>query len=161
VSDIGIYVHVPFCLTRCGYCDFNAYAGLDHLAPRYVRALLAEAGLAAPAWADEEVVSIFFGGGTPTTLDVADLKGVLTHVRDRFAVRDDAEVSIEANPDTVDVQKLDGLLAAGFDRLSMGAQSFDRGVLEALERLHSPDSVRRAFVAARAAGYDNVNLDLI
>ena len=161
MSDVGIYVHVPFCLTRCGYCDFNAYAGLDHLAPRYVRALLAEAGLAAPAWADDEVVSIFFGGGTPTTLDVADLKGVLTHVRDRFAVRDDAEVSIEANPDTVDVAKLEGLLAAGFDRLSMGAQSFDRGVLAALERLHSPDSVRRAFVAARAAGYENVNLDLI
>ena len=142
MSDVGIYVHVPFCLTRCGYCDFNAYAGLDHLAPRYVRALLAEAGLAAPAWADDEVVSIFFGGGTPTTLDVADLKGVLTHLRDRFAVRDDAEVSIEANPDTVDIAKLDGLLAAGFDRLSMGAQSFDRGVLESLERLHSPDSVR-------------------
>ena len=152
---------MPFCLTRCGYCDFNAYAGLDHLAPRYVRALLTEAGLAAPAWSEDEVVSIFFGGGTPTTLDVADLKGVLTHVRDRFAVRDDAEVSIEANPDTVDIAKLDGLLAAGFDRLSMGAQSFDRGVLESLERLHSPDSVRRAFVAARAAGYDNVNLDLI
>ena len=106
-------------------------------------------------------MSIFLGGGTPTTLDVADLKGVLAHVRDRFAVRDDAEVSIEANPDTVDEAKLDGLLAAGFDRLSMGAQSFDRRVLESLERLHSPDSVRRAFAAARAAGYDNVNLDLI
>ena len=117
--------------------------------------------LAASAWADDEVVSVFFGGGTPTTLDVADLKGVLTHVRDRFTVRDDAEISIEANPDTVDIAKLEGLLAAGFDRLSMGAQSFDRGVLEALERLHSPDSVRRAFVAARAAGYENVNLDLI
>ena len=72
MSDVGIYVHVPFCLTRCGYCDFNAYAGLDHLAPRYVRALLAEAGLAAPAWAEDEVVSVFVGGGTPTTLDVAD-----------------------------------------------------------------------------------------
>ena len=113
MSDVGIYVHVPFCLTRCGYCDFNAYAGLDHLAPRYVRALLAEAGLAAPAWADDEVVSIFFGGGTPTTLDVADLKGVLTHVRDRFTVRDDAEVSIEANPDTVDTRSSKGCSPPG------------------------------------------------
>ena len=68
VSDVGIYVHIPFCLTRCGYCDFNAYAGLDDLAPRYVRALMAEADLAAPAWAEDEVVSIFLGGGTPTTL---------------------------------------------------------------------------------------------
>jgi oxygen-independent coproporphyrinogen-3 oxidase len=160
-GDVGIYVHIPFCLTRCGYCDFNAYAGMDALQPRYVRALLAEAELAAPAWGDDEVVSIFLGGGTPTTLDVADLKGVLTHLRDRFAVRDDAEISIEANPDTVDVAKLDGLLAAGFTRLSMGAQSFDRAVLASLERLHSPDAVRTAFAAARAAGYENVNLDLI
>jgi putative oxygen-independent coproporphyrinogen III oxidase len=161
MSAVGVYVHVPFCLTRCGYCDFNAYAGLDHLAPRYVRALLAETELAASAWSDDEVVSIFLGGGTPTTLDVADLKGVLTHLRDRFAVRDDVEVTIEANPDTVDVAKLDGLLASGFDRLSMGAQSFDRGVLAALERVHSPESVRTAFAAARAVGYENVNLDLI
>ncbi|MGH2596641.1 MAG: radical SAM family heme chaperone HemW [Actinomycetota bacterium] len=161
MSEVGIYVHVPFCLTRCGYCDFNAYAGLDALRPRYVRALLAEAELAAPGWSDDEVVSIFLGGGTPTTLDVADLKGVLTHLRDRFAVRDDAEVTIEANPDTVDVAKLDGLLTAGFDRLSMGAQSFDRTVLASLERLHSPDGVRTAFAAARATGYENVNLDLI
>ena len=160
-ETIGIYVHVPFCLTRCGYCDFNAYAGLDALQPRYVRALLAEAGLAAPAWADDEVVSIFFGGGTPTTLDVADLKGVLAHLRDRFAVIEEAEVTIEANPDTVDAMKLSGLLAAGFDRLSMGAQSFDRSVIASLERLHSPDGVRTAFRAARAAGYENVNLDLI
>jgi putative oxygen-independent coproporphyrinogen III oxidase len=161
VSDVGVYVHVPFCLTRCGYCDFNAYAGLDALQPRYVRALLAEAELAAPAWSEDDVVSIFLGGGTPTTLDVADLKGVLTHLRDRFAVREDAEVSIEANPDTVDIAKLEGLLAAGFTRLSIGAQSFDRAVLASLERLHSPDGVRTAFAAARAAGYENVNLDLI
>ncbi len=73
----GIYVHVPFCLTRCGYCDFNAYAGLDHLASRYVAALLREAELAAPAWEGEEIVSVFLGGGTPTTLEVADLKALL------------------------------------------------------------------------------------
>lgn len=157
----SIYVHVPFCLTRCGYCDFNAYAGLDHLAPRYVQALLREAELATPAWAGERIVSVFLGGGTPTTLEVADLKAVLMHLRDRFDVAADAEVTIEANPDTVDRSKLDGLLAAGFGRLSMGAQSFDRGVLGALERIHDPDSVRRAVREARAAGYANVNLDLI
>jgi putative oxygen-independent coproporphyrinogen III oxidase len=157
----GIYVHVPFCLTRCGYCDFNAYAGLDHLAPRYVRALLAEMDLVAPTWAGEEVVSVFLGGGTPTTLDAADLKGLLVNLRDRFEVNDDAEVTIEANPDTVDRAKLSALLEAGYDRLSMGAQSFDTAVLASLERLHDPASVRRAFGAARGAGYRNVNLDLI
>jgi putative oxygen-independent coproporphyrinogen III oxidase len=157
----GIYVHVPFCLTRCGYCDFNAYAGLDHLAPRYVRALLAEMDLVAPTWAGEEVVSVFLGGGTPTTLDAADLKGLLANLRDRFEIGDDAEVTIEANPDTVDRAKLEALLESGYDRLSMGAQSFDNAVLASLERLHDPASVRRAFYGARAAGYRNVNLDLI
>ncbi len=157
----GIYIHVPFCLTRCGYCDFNAYAGLDHLAPRYVRALLREAELAAPGWTGERIVSVFLGGGTPTTLAVADLKSVLTHLHERFDVAADAEVTIEANPDTVDGAKLDGLLAAGFERLSMGAQSFDRAVLGALERIHDPDSVRRAVHEARVAGYANLNLDLI
>ncbi len=157
----GIYVHVPFCLTRCGYCDFNAYAGLDHLRPRYVRALLAEASLAAAAWDGEEVVSVFLGGGTPTTLDAADLKAVLVHLRERFAVTHDAEVTIEANPDTVDAPKLTALLESGFERLSMGAQSFDTAVLASLERVHGPDAVRRAMAAAREAGHANVSLDLI
>jgi putative oxygen-independent coproporphyrinogen III oxidase len=157
----GIYVHVPFCLTRCGYCDFNAYAGLEGLKPRYLRALLAEASLAAPAWQDVEIASVFLGGGTPTTMEPADLKSLLTHLRDRFAVADDAEITTEANPDTVDRGRLQQLRAAGFGRLSMGAQSFDPAVLRALERVHSPESVRRAFQATREAGYDNVNLDLI
>jgi oxygen-independent coproporphyrinogen-3 oxidase len=157
----GIYVHVPFCLTRCGYCDFNAYAGLDHLASRYVAALLREAELAAPAWEDEEIVSVFLGGGTPTTLEVADLKALLVRLRASYRMTSDAEITIEANPDTVDEPKLAGLREAGYGRLSMGAQSFDRSVLAALERIHQPESVVRAFRAARAAGYDNVNLDLI
>ena len=157
----GIYVHVPFCLTRCGYCDFNAYAGMDEEKPRYLRALLREAELTAPVWTGEEVVSVFLGGGTPTTMAPADLKALLTHLRERFPVTDDAEVTTEANPDTVDRASLEALLEAGFDRLSMGAQSFDPVVLRALERVHTPDSVRRAFVAAREAGYLNVNLDLI
>ncbi|MGQ0668491.1 MAG: radical SAM family heme chaperone HemW [Actinomycetota bacterium] len=157
----GIYVHVPFCLTRCGYCDFNAYAGLGDLAPRYVAVLRAEADLWAGSWAGERVTSIFLGGGTPTTVDPGDLAELLEHLRFRFDVDTRAEVTIEANPDTVDGPKLEALLAAGYGRLSMGAQSFDLGVLAALERLHSPDSVRRAFAAARAAGYANVNLDLI
>lgn len=157
----GLYVHVPFCLTRCGYCDFNAYAGLDYLASRYVDALSLEADLASPLWADESVVSVFLGGGTPTTLEVGDLRALLARLRDRFDVAPNAEVTIEANPDTVEEAKLAGLLDAGFTRLSMGAQSFDRVVLAALERVHDPASVLRALRDARRAGYANVNLDLI
>jgi oxygen-independent coproporphyrinogen-3 oxidase len=157
----GLYVHLPFCLTRCGYCDFNAYAGLDHLASRYVTALLHEADLAAPGWAGEPFASVFLGGGTPTMLEVADLRGLLARLRGRFEVSPGAEVTIEANPDTVDEPKLAALLEAGYARLSMGAQSFDRTVLASLERIHDPDSVRLAMRDARAAGYANVNVDLI
>ena len=157
----GLYVHVPFCLTRCGYCDFNAYAGLGHLASRYVGALEAEAGLWAEDWRGERFGSVFLGGGTPTTLDQGDLGNLLALLRERFDMDPGAEVTIEANPDTVDAAKLAALLAAGFTRLSMGAQSFDQRVLDALERVHGPAAVRRAFAAARAAGHTNVNLDLI
>jgi putative oxygen-independent coproporphyrinogen III oxidase len=157
----GLYVHVPFCLTRCGYCDFNAYAGLEGLKAPYARALLAEADLVAPSWGDETFASVFLGGGTPSTMEVADLKAMLVRLRDRFDIDERAENTIEANPDTVDRTKLEGLLEAGFERLSMGAQSFDLSVLAALERVHSPASVRRAMADARAAGYANVNIDLI
>jgi putative oxygen-independent coproporphyrinogen III oxidase len=157
----GLYVHIPFCLTRCGYCDFNAFAGLDHLRSRYVRALIREADLIAPAWAGDTFVSVFLGGGTPTTLDPSALRLLLGHARDRFDVAGDAEVTIEANPDTVDRASLAAILDAGYERLSIGAQSFDRAVLAALERVHDPTSVRRAFGDARAAGYRDVNLDLI
>jgi oxygen-independent coproporphyrinogen-3 oxidase len=157
----GLYVHVPFCLTRCGYCDFNAYAGLDGLKPRYLRSLIAEIALTAPAWNDVDVGSVFLGGGTPTTMQPEDLGSLLAAVRDAVWVAPDAEVTIEANPDTVEESSLALLLAAGYTRLSMGAQSFDPAVLRSLERVHSPQSVRRAFAAVRAAGYSNVNLDLI
>jgi len=157
----GLYVHVPFCLTRCGYCDFNAYAGLDHLRGRYVDALLAEAALWSEAWDGDSFASVFLGGGTPTQLDTPDLVRLLAGLRESFRIEPDAEVTTEANPDTVDAAKLGALRAAGFERISFGAQSFDRTVLASLERVHDPDSVRAAFAAARTAGYHDVNLDLI
>jgi putative oxygen-independent coproporphyrinogen III oxidase len=157
----GLYVHVPFCLTRCGYCDFNAYAGLGHLASRYVEALEAEADLWAEEWRGERFGSVFLGGGTPTTVDHPDLARLLSRLREGFDVEPGAEVTIEANPDTIDAANLAALREAGYTRLSMGAESFDQQVLNALERVHGPASVRRAFAAARTAGHTNVNLDLI
>ena len=106
----GIYVHVPFCLTRCGYCDFNAYAGLDHLAPSYVDALVAEAELHAADWSAETIDTIYLVGGTPTTLPVAAIARLLGRLRSAFDVASGAEVTIEANPDTLDPAKLEGLL---------------------------------------------------
>jgi putative oxygen-independent coproporphyrinogen III oxidase len=157
----GLYVHIPFCLTRCGYCDFNTYAGLEELRSPYVTALEREAELAAPDWGEDWFGSIFVGGGTPTTLPVSTLNGLVSRLRDVFDVFDDAEFTVEANPDTVDEPYLRALLAAGVTRLSIGVQSFDSEVLRSLDRIHSAESPRIAFKAARAAGFDNVNLDLI
>jgi len=157
----GLYVHVPFCITRCGYCDFNTYAGLEDLRSPYVGALMREAELASPAWSETQFVSLFLGGGTPTTLPIHDMVRLLDHLRATLDVTADAEVTSEANPDTVDPAYLAGLREAGISRLSMGLQSFDPDVLRALERLHSAESAVAAFQAARATGFDNVNLDLI
>lgn len=157
----GLYIHIPFCLTRCGYCDFNTYAGLQHLRAPYTEALTLEADLAAPAWKGVEFASIFLGGGTPTLLGPDQFVSLLGHVRARFDIGADAEITSEANPDTVDVEFLTVLRHAGVTRLSIGAQSFDPLVLVALERTHQPGSVRAGLFAARRAGFDNVNLDLI
>jgi len=157
----GLYVHVPFCITRCGYCDFNTYAGLEELRLPYVEALVREADLARPGWPDARFVSVFLGGGTPTTLPIGQMVRLLDHLRTMLDVSPDAEVTSEANPDTVDVAYLAGLRAAGVTRLSLGLQSFDAGVLRALERLHSAEAAVTAFEAARSAGFDDVNLDLI
>jgi oxygen-independent coproporphyrinogen-3 oxidase len=154
-------VHIPFCLTRCGYCDFNAYAGLSHLGPAYGEALRREAERQAASWAGVRFVSIFFGGGTPTTLPAETLGELVAAFRGCFDVAENAEITCEANPDTVDRSYLEGLLRAGITRLSMGVQSFDPAVLASLERVHSADSARRAFGDARAAGFEDVNLDFI
>jgi putative oxygen-independent coproporphyrinogen III oxidase len=157
----GLYVHVPFCLTRCGYCDFNTYAGLDHLRSPYVDAVVGEAVLTAPAWAAVPFASIFLGGGTPTTLPIGEMAKLLDHLRGAFRVVADAEITSEANPDTVDGEYLRGLRRAGVTRLSLGLQSFDAAVLRSLERIHTAESAVAAFRAARRAGFDDVNLDLI
>jgi oxygen-independent coproporphyrinogen III oxidase len=157
----GLYVHVPFCLTRCGYCDFNAYSNLDHLAGRYVQALRSEADLTSEEWSGTRFASIYLGGGTPTTLEPRVLASLLDHLKSTFDVVRDAEVTAEANPDTVDGRSLSALRSGGITRLSLGVQSFDLAVLAALERVHPPESARRAYAEARAAGFDSVSLDLI
>jgi putative oxygen-independent coproporphyrinogen III oxidase len=161
VERAGLYVHIPFCLTRCGYCDFNTYAGLDHLSGRYVEALTAEGDLWAGEWGSDMFASLFLGGGTPTTLPVPAIQRLLGRFGATFAFDPHAEITAEANPDTVDVRYLSELRDSGVNRLSIGIQSFDPFVLEALERIHSADAARAAYSAARQAGFENVTLDLI
>jgi putative oxygen-independent coproporphyrinogen III oxidase len=159
----GVYVHVPFCLSRCHYCDFVTYTGMEGLRRPYAAALLDEAGLAVAGLGPEPptVTSVFVGGGTPTLLPTGDLARVLERLRALLPHAPGVEVTVEANPETVDRGVAEGLAAAGVTRVSMGAQSFDDRVLATLGRTHGAARVGEALATLRAAGVPAVNLDLI
>ena len=159
----GVYVHVPFCLTRCHYCDFVTYTGMEGLRRPYAAALGEEAAMAVAALGPEPPVatSVFVGGGTPTLLPAGDLGRLLARLRELLPFADGAEVTVEANPETVDAAMAEGLAGAGVTRVSMGAQSFDDRVLAGLGRVHDAARVAAAVATLRAAGLAALNLDLI
>jgi len=164
---LSLYVHVPYCAVRCGYCDFNTYTAADLGSEpgtgqdAYLGAIRAELDLAVRVLGTPAVDTVFFGGGTPTVLAPGALAGILDAIRNRFPLAPDAEVTTEANPETVDAAALDALVAAGFTRLSLGMQSGVEHVLAVLERRHTPGQVPRVVAAARRAGFRDVSLDLI
>jgi putative oxygen-independent coproporphyrinogen III oxidase len=166
-SPLGIYVHVPFCATRCGYCDFNTYTAAElgggasrdryaDLAIEEVRLARRVLGAAAPA-----VSTVFFGGGTPTLLRPADLAAIVSAIGSEFGLAQGAEVTTEANPDSVDQRSLALLREAGFTRISLGMQSAASGVLKVLDRTHTPGRPEQCVRWARSVGFDHVSLDLI
>jgi oxygen-independent coproporphyrinogen-3 oxidase len=162
-QSAGIYIHIPFCATRCHYCNFATGGYESALARRYVAAVSNEiqrAGVA-PESAIHRVDTIYFGGGTPTTLTSEQLAGLIELCRARFDLAPDAEITAEANPGSVSRDYLDALRAAGVNRLSFGVQSFDDGELQMIGRSHSAEDAREALRRARAAGFDNLSLDLI
>ena len=152
------YVHIPFCEQVCPYCDFAVAAGQDHLADRYGRALIAEIE-SASAWGPLEAVN--FGGGTPSRMPARWLGEILGLLASRFGLRPGAEVSLEANPEDWTARKATRMAEIGFNRVSLGAQSFDPTVLSYLGRRHCPEDIARSVAAARGAGIRSVNLDLI
>jgi oxygen-independent coproporphyrinogen-3 oxidase len=167
-KPFGVYVHVPFCATRCGYCDFNTYtpAELGGANPDgWLEALRIELDLAAARLSAQrslpDVSTVFVGGGTPSMLGGERLSAVLDAVRANFSLAPDAEVTTEANPESTSPQLLGQLRSAGFTRVSLGMQSTAPHVLAALDRVHSPGRALAAAADARAAGFDHVNLDLI
>jgi len=164
VARRGLYVHFPYCLAKCPYCDFAVTVQKAIPEVRYSRALLKELDLrlaASPAWAEKPLDSVYFGGGTPSLWAPAEVAGLLEAVQKRLSLRKGAEVTLEANPEVADVQRLRGFRTAGITRLSLGVQSFDAETLKALGRAHAPDDGRTAVRAARTAGFDNVSLDII
>lgn len=161
-----MYVHVPFCRTRCGYCDFNTYTASElpgMSSGDYVEAALLEMQLAHRVLGENTppVDTVFFGGGTPTLLPAATLGAMLGSIRDRFGLAEEAEVTTEANPDTVDRAYFEELREAGFTRISLGMQSVVPHVLQVLERVHTPERGLQAAQWAADAGFDHVSLDLI
>ena len=153
----GVYVHVPWCSSRCGYCDFNTYVPRGDEPSGYAATAIAEIALMRGALGDVRPATVFFGGGTPTLLGPADLAAVLRALDPLPG----AEVTIEANPDTVDEARFAALLDAGFTRVSIGMQSAAEHVLRTLERVHTPGRAVAAAAEARAAGFEHVSLDLI
>ena len=166
-TDLGVYLHVPFCRVRCGYCDFNTYTSDELRGARqdeYADVLLREVALArdvlAEAGALRPAKTVFFGGGTPTLLPAGDLARMLEGVRGAFGIADGAEITVEANPDTVTRAVAEELARAGVTRMSVGMQSAVPHVLAALDRTHTPSNVRTAVEAGRSIGLD-VSVDLI
>jgi oxygen-independent coproporphyrinogen-3 oxidase len=168
-APFGIYVHVPFCVVRCGYCDFNTYTaaelGSSSGASRttYAQAAIQEIRLARRVLGEQDlpVETVFFGGGTPTLLPPADLRSVLQAVRDEFGLAPGVEVTTESNPDSVTAEDLAELRAGGINRISFGMQSAVPHVLRVLDRTHDPARLPTVVADARAAGFDQVSLDLI
>jgi putative oxygen-independent coproporphyrinogen III oxidase len=166
---LGIYIHVPFCTTRCGYCDFNTYTAAElgnvpgTSQASYVDAAIQELDLAARVLGPDApaVSTIFVGGGTPTVLPPDDLGRLVAAVQDRFGLAVDAEVTTESNPESIEAAGLERLRELGFNRVSFGMQSAVPRVLATLDRMHSPGRPQQAVAEARAAGFANTSLDLI
>jgi oxygen-independent coproporphyrinogen-3 oxidase len=160
-GPLSIYLHVPFCATKCSYCAFNTYTQLDHLIGSFVDALVEEIRIVGAGAGQATVHTIFFGGGTPSLLTHDQYDRVLAALHAAFQVQADAEISIEANPNDLSRDYLAPLRAMGINRLSIGMQSANETELRLFDRRHDNDAVVRAVDAARAAGFDNLNLDLI
>lgn len=159
----SLYLHLPYCQVKCPYCDFNSYAAETWPEDAYVSALLHELRqrAAEPPFVTARVATIFFGGGTPSLFQPASIARLLEGIAAIRPLADDVEITLEANPGTVEQGRLRGFREAGIRRLSFGIQSFTSDVLKTLGRIHGPDEARAAIRAARAAGFDDLNLDLI
>ena len=161
LPPLSLYIHVPWCVRKCPYCDFNSHEARGELPEQaYVAALLADLEMTLPQVWGRPVLTVFIGGGTPSLLSVSALDALLSGVRARLPLAADAEITLEANPGTVEAEKFAGFRAAGVNRLSLGIQSLNDRHLKALGRIHDADEARRAAELALAT-FDNVNLDLM
>ncbi len=160
-EPIALYVHIPFCLSKCNYCDFNTYEGIEGLMPSFLEALDTEIELWGRRLERPDVSSIFFGGGTPSYLPTDSVAGILDRIDSATRIGPDVEITLEANPDDVHLEKIGRWRHAGFNRISIGVQSFDSDLLTALSRRHTNDDAESAVHTAREGGFSNVSIDLM
>ena len=160
-TEWGVYLHIPFCRSKCSYCAFVSQVASSQVQQNYIAALCREISAASGDFSVPSVDTVFFGGGTPSLLQAQDIERILTAVRNKYPFRFDAEISLEANPGTVSEDKLKELRRAGINRLSLGVQSFDDEILKGIGRSHLAADARRTIEAARRAGFKNISLDLM
>jgi oxygen-independent coproporphyrinogen III oxidase len=162
MNTLGLYIHIPYCLHKCGYCDFNSHKINSGEMDSYVAALLREMQHYAQGPAgDRQITTIFLGGGTPTTLPADQLEEILKTISNCFNVSEDCEITSEANPATVSLEPLQRMRTAGYNRISIGVQSFHEPELKLLDRIHSEEEIHMTEEKAREAGFDNLSLDLM
>ncbi len=161
MKNLSIYIHIPFCVRKCLYCDFLSAPAHDGGMENYVNLLLREIEEQSIFYGDHRVVSIFLGGGTPSLLPAGETGRILERVRDRFAVAEDAEITIECNPGTVTAEKLANYITHGINRLSIGLQSTEDEELKRIGRIHDYDTFLETYRRAREAGFGNINIDLM
>jgi len=153
----GLYIHIPFCHARCGYCDFVTFTGKENRIEQYVEDLCKEITF----YEKTSVPTIFFGGGTPSLLEPRHVSKIVNAARGHFTFEPDVEITMEANPESITLEKAKGWREAGVNRLSIGLQVFDNVLLKKIDRLHTVEEFLAAYAAVREAGFDNVNIDLI
>jgi putative oxygen-independent coproporphyrinogen III oxidase len=159
---LSLYIHIPWCVRKCPYCDFNSHAAREEIPEdAYINALIADLEQDLPAVWGRTIETIFIGGGTPSLFSPEGIDRLLSDVRARVPLKPDAEITLEANPGTVDQARFKGFRDAGINRLSIGVQSFQPDLLQNIGRIHSDSEAVIAIEAARHAGFDNINLDLM
>ena len=160
-NTISVYIHIPFCVKKCAYCDFASYSGCMNRMDAYVDAVCREIRVQAAFFGKRRVKTVFFGGGTPTLMKGEQVQRVMDALRTHFYIEETAEISMEGNPGTLLPERLNAYRKAGVNRLSIGVQSMDDQLLAAIGRIHSSAQAAEAVRMAREAGFSNLNLDLM
>ena len=160
-KKLELYIHIPFCVRKCAYCDFLSFAAPEQIYQEYVNKLIEEIYGQSENFKDYQVISVFVGGGTPSLLAPKLVEELFSVLRQNFDIAADAEITIESNPGTLTMEKLETYLRSGINRLSLGLQSADDKELQFLGRIHSYDDFLKSYQKARQAGFNNINVDLM